>query len=307
MSIGTGGRRRHLVVTNANEVSSPRSHGEGSLSGSGGMKLSDFEDEEDEEEDETYFSPLEWRLPPSSPRTTIPRPIPVESALKRLIEKKQEAEAKQVVVYRSPSDIIKGAAQNALYARLRSNSPSSSARHVFGDPYSIPGTVQSSFPASTRYPASSLARPIMIDAPRPRSSLIVEELPDDAPSTPPLSSSGEQNVGRSPSYADFMAIDDDPMQSFSPSDSGPSLRTSGSFSRAAAQLGQFSGFGGGFPLNRSSSFVPRSPNNSPPPPRYSMFSDNYMDSTPEGMDISSTPPNSSSTFMTSQGGFMGHQ
>lgn len=268
------------------------------------MRFSDYEPEEDEEDEENYFSPLEWRLPPSSPRPSIPRPIPVESALQRLIEKKKEAEAKQIVMHRSPSDIIKGAAQNALYARLRSQSSPIGARHVFGGMDSVPGVYQAPFPSNSRHP-KSIPLPIHYTSPTRRSSVLVEELPDDdteLPQTPPLPR---------PSYADFMAIDEEPTQpifslphssSGSPplqSDSNTSLKTSGSFARAAAQ---YSGYGGGGfsgGLNRSSSSLPRTPPGSPPP-RFSMFSDSYMDT--DGMDLSTTPPPSAPLF---SGGFFG--
>ena len=247
------------------------------------MRYSDFEDDLEDEEEENVFSPLEWRLPPSSPRPKIPRPIPVENALQRLIEKKKEAEAKQVAVFRSPSDIIKDAAQNALYARLRSQSSSPpGARHIFSDEVDTHGVSEPHFASNSRYPVRSIPRSISLTHTH-RPSIIVEELPDDP-------SDQRAMPIRRPSYADFMAIDEDSLQSQSPppsSSGSPSLRTSGSFSRAAAQLGQFTGFGGGYnSLNRSSSSIPRSAGS--PPPRFSMFSDDYMDT--DSMELSTTPP-----------------
>lgn len=322
-----------MIVRSASDVPSPRNgdKSEGSLSGSGGMKLSDFDDEDEDEEEEITIGPtIEWRFPPSSPRTTIPRPIPVEETLQRLIEKKKEAETKQVILYRSPSEIIKGAAQNALYQRLRSNNSGPDMLHTFRS--SFPRDVSSDVPfsADSRYPPPqpTLTQPSLSFSvrPSPKSSLIVEELPDEPTNTPPMTpnqpASPPHPLRRS-SYTDFMITDDNPGTYTCPSQpTSPgrqTLRTSGTFSRAAAMqrggsgfgFGQNFGFGGsGFGgASSSMSTSPRTPPSSPAPPRFSMFSDYSMETDDGiGMEISSTPPPpAQSNFMSANGGFTGYQ
>jgi hypothetical protein len=123
----SSGRRRQLVVTNAN---SPQLNRSGSFSDMSmtGSSLAPMNDEFDEEEEEERGNDpwLDWRSP-MSPKPQIPRPVPLEDALQRLIEKKKETGAKALVLHRTPSEIIKGAAQSAIYARLRASPPNGGA------------------------------------------------------------------------------------------------------------------------------------------------------------------------------------
>jgi len=115
------GRRRHLVVTSANSPQLNRSGSFGDLHMGGSNSASMSEDYDFDEEDERLeHNYLDWRLP-MSPRPSIPQCMPVEDALRGIIEKKKENEAKAIVLHRTPSEIIKDAAQNAIYARLRAS------------------------------------------------------------------------------------------------------------------------------------------------------------------------------------------
>lgn len=115
------GRRRHMVVTSANSPQLNRSSSFGDLHMGGSTNVSMSEDYDLDEEDERLeHNYLDWRLP-MSPRPSIPQCMPVEDALRGIIEKKKENEAKAIVLHRTPSEIIKDAAQNAIYARLRAS------------------------------------------------------------------------------------------------------------------------------------------------------------------------------------------
>lgn len=169
--------------------------------------------DEDEEEDaeEQFSSAQEWRMSSVLPqRAKTPMYLPVEDHLQRLIEKKKEVEAKSMVLYRSPSDLIKDAAQNALYAKVRSSSPSAPSPSSFASSAyylsknrstsplgRIPTTTRPSFPMASPTPhfgispvsyASQRNHPHSIvvtdtdsdsTAIHTKAPILIEELPDD--------------------------------------------------------------------------------------------------------------------------------
>jgi len=130
---GSNNRRRALVVTTAGEVPLNRSMSGSDMHVNGNGNSSMYWEGEDEEDAEEAFSgPIEWRGPSSmSPKPVPPMYLPVEDHLQKLIEKKKETEAKSMILYRSPSELIKDAAQNALYAKLRSSGHSSPSHATF--------------------------------------------------------------------------------------------------------------------------------------------------------------------------------
>jgi hypothetical protein len=264
---------------------------------------SDIEPEEDEENNNTDNngldgSTIEWRIP--GPKTTsIPRGIPAqEDALQRLIEKKKEAEAKAVTLYRSPSEIIKDAAQQALLAKVRSLP--ANGETTFSRPF---GSSYAPFSSTTR-PFTTPVQPRASYPMNPSSrfSMMHGTLQSDPSSNFMSSSPPSSGFGYEPGSPERMAM------------TPPRLFERGSFSAYANSRGHHSP---GISIEElpSSDEELSSPSpiimdnmmrtspppfgnftGSPPPPRFSMF--NQFAQAPEespqmdvvGMELSSTPP-----------------
>lgn len=209
----------------------------------------------------------------------------MEDALQRLIEKKKEVEAKSVILHRTPSDIIKDAAQNALYARLRAN-PSNYHTGVF--PTSPLSRFRTSFPTSRSPTPPAPMSPIS----HPK----IEELPDDdgdnnnnhnlATSSTPLSPSPQARM----SYTDFMYLDPP---------------TQADTSNYAPTYTQWNGntFSKPFHVTEPRRY------SSVPPPTFSMFQDQDAMPTPgdssASMDISPATP--ATDYYGTEYGDMGYQ
>lgn len=229
-------------------------------------------DEDEEEPIEDRNGTIEWRI--TTPKPSIPKPIEVpgvEDALQRLIEKKKkETDAKSLVLYRSPSDIIKGAAQQAILAKVKSRPLAVPAPSPFGR-------------ASYHMMSSSPPQPSS-----PPSSHIplhyFESDPHMMMTSPPLHRAEFGQYAPSPDSVFYM--DTDPrypspssqMATSSPMPYNPTPPTT-----PPRIPGPYDHIQSPPPFgSRTSSYT-----HSPPPPTFSMFNgdDNTMD-----MDVPTTPP-----------------